>query len=161
MRASDYFFTFRDFIDLTKRLLSRSSARGYFGILILICAIFFLWLTSTLRFENIAILLFMIAMLYWRWDSKVPAMLALGCIISLALLLIGYQLDILPFADTAAEYIATWAYYFLILSLIKMTVEYFLGEKEITTTPVAQIKENFPPIKQAITKRVKKIRRIV
>jgi hypothetical protein len=127
---SEYFFTPKD---LFGAIRDRGSKRGAFGFVLLACAMFFLWMTSTLSFEGIALLLYVAAVIYWKLDARISFALAFASLVTIVVLLVLYNLGAVAAGNAAAEKIATWAYWFMLIGACSSIITVLRG-REIALT---------------------------
>ena len=67
---------------------------------------------------------FILAIIYWGMDSRVSIALALACLVIMPILLILFNKDILVNGEIWAEQAAVWAYYFLVIGVVRQIFEY-------------------------------------
>ena len=68
--------------------------------------------------------------IYWHLDSRVVIFLALICMITIPILLALANKNILFYGDAWAETVAVWAYYFLVIGVVRQIFEYRSEGKE-------------------------------
>jgi hypothetical protein len=136
MAISEYLFTPKDIWQIIKSFFRFNTKKSIFGLVLLFCAVLFLWLTSTLNFENIFLLLFLFVVFYWNLSWKFSIGIALACFIVIPILFIVYRTQIIPIGEIATEHIAEWAFYFLLIGAIQQFWQYRTG-----TAPMVEPKQ--------------------
>ena len=68
-------------------------------------------------------------MIYWRVDSSISIVLALVGFVCVPILLILYNKNILFQGEILSERVAVWAYYFLVIGIVKQIFEYLFESR--------------------------------
>ena len=124
LKISSYLLTPRDLFTLLKRFYHWSHYTDFLGLLILLTLASALSYLLLLPPEPIFFLCFIAATIYWHLDSRVSISLALLCLIAIPILLTLYNKNVLLLGDAWAETVAVWAYYFLVIGVVRQIFEY-------------------------------------
>ncbi len=116
-RLTDYLLTPGDVYGWLTTLHKRDYVGA--GLVVLVVALG----TVVLSFEGGAFLAFATALFYWRIDSRFAITCALVCLILIPVLLILSKF-MFVITDATAERVATFAFYFLSIGVIKQIWEY-------------------------------------
>lgn len=125
-KLTDYIFTPADVLYAVKKISLWD-----------ICAFTLLGVVAVLLFtfteisgEGIFFWLFFISLFCWRIDSRVSIGFALVCLVCIPILLVLFNNDILFLGDVWAEKVAVWAYFFLVIGVVKQIWEFKTEKKE-------------------------------
>jgi high-affinity Fe2+/Pb2+ permease len=127
MNLFDYFITPADLW----RMIRRFRTRDVLGVIVALLLIFGIPTISTLSLEESFFLIFLIAMFFWRIDSRVSIGLALACLVLAPIFLYGIggaSIATASLGNDGAHALAVWAFYFLSIGVIKQIWELRRGE---------------------------------
>jgi hypothetical protein len=122
-RLKDYIFVPKDFLDLIKKLWTWSHFTDWMGIIILAVYFFVFGYIFDASPEPLFFIAFILAMIYWSMDSRVSIALALACLVSIPVMQVLYNKNILFQGEIWSEKVAVWAYYFLVIGVVKQIFE--------------------------------------
>lgn len=123
INLKDYIFTFKDFGFFSKKFWKRTHYTDLLGLLSLIMYVFVLGGLYRVSAEPLFFFGFIIAMIYWSLDSRVSIALALVCLVLTPFCLFLFEKNMLFQGEGWAEKLAVWAFYFLVIGVIKQMVE--------------------------------------
>lgn len=123
-RIKDYLVTPRDIYELIKRAWKLSHYSDWLGVLLLAIYALVFGLFFSLALEPLFFFGFIIAVIYFSLDSRIAIGLALACLVIVPLLLYLSEEQILFYGEVWAERVAVWAYYFLVIGVVKQIFEY-------------------------------------
>lgn len=129
INLGEYFFTPKDvfrFLRLIYAWLNFKNAVGLAGVLVLTVIFYQGW---GLSFESSVFLTYLIATLYWWIDARVALGFGIGCLVLIPVFLILNQWGVLPEGENLAEDIAVWAYYFLVIGVIRQILKLRFKER--------------------------------
>lgn len=114
----------RDWLILGRRLWIRSHYSDWLGVLLLAIYTLVFGFFFSLPPEPLFFFGFIIAVIYFSLDSRIAIGLALACLVIVPLLLYLSEEQILFRGEIFAERVAVWAYYFLVIGVVKQIFEY-------------------------------------
>ncbi|MCK5416648.1 hypothetical protein KAI92_04440 [Candidatus Parcubacteria bacterium] len=129
-KLKNYIFVPKDVFSLSKKAWFWSHYTDWLGVLILFLYAVVFGLLFDVSGEPLFFIGFIIAIIYWRMDSRVSIALALVCLVCIPILLTLFNKDILFKGEIWAEQVAVWAYYFLVIGVVRQIFEYKEEEKE-------------------------------
>lgn len=122
-KIKDYILVPKDFGFFLKKLWQKADYTDFLGIfLLVIYALVFGWFFSV-SIEPLFFFGFIIAVIYWRMDSRVSIALALVCLVLTPLCLFLFEKNFLFQGEIWAEKLAVWAYFFLVIGVVKQMFE--------------------------------------
>jgi hypothetical protein len=120
---TEFFFTFRDFIALLRKITLHIPVKTIIGELLLCAVAALLFFVFNLALEPIIFGLIFLGVLYWNWEGRFVMGLAVVCLISIIVMqLVSYLLPIIPARHWGTQ-IATWSFYLLIIGVAKQIIE--------------------------------------
>ena len=122
---------------ITKDRVSTTSKTGkwwttYRNIIggIIVCGVMVgLFVFTSLTSIDIFFWIFFVAMLLWRFDSRIAIGGALMCLIAIPILLVAHRNFGYVEGEVWSEKVAVWAYYFLVIGVVGQIVEYISLKK--------------------------------
>ena len=124
LKIKDYILIPKDILTLGKMFRFWQHYTDWLGILILfLYVLLFGWLFGVPA-EPLFFIGFILAIIYWGMDSRVSIAFALACLVCVPILLILYNKNILFQGEIWAEQVAVWAYYFLVIGVVRQIFEY-------------------------------------
>ncbi len=87
------------------------------GAVVIICILLTLSLVTNLKLETIVLIIFPFFILYLRLTPAILTTLSMVCLLLIPILLILLHFNF-PYIDIAAERLAVWSVYLLIISVI-------------------------------------------
>lgn len=136
MAVADYLLTPYDIWRGLRWMYQRiREAKRYdwIGIVLIIGSAWFL--AGNVSLSLSVFVLFGLVVVYWNIDVRLPSTLAVVCLLLVPIQLFLFSQGMFPFGDTTAEVTATWAFYFLGISGIKLVIDQvWHRENGITTT---------------------------
>lgn len=132
-KIKNYILTPKDLYIIVKGWTKKMIIWDYSGIILILALSFILVYLWALPLEPIIFWLFILAIVYWNLDSRISIGLALACLITIPFLLILFNKNILLAGEDWAEQVAVWAYYFLVIGVVKQIVEYAMENREEKT----------------------------
>lgn len=124
MSVKDYLFNHKDLYALYGYARRRTSIQDWMGILLFVAVGAVVNQFYDVQAETIFFFMFILAIWRWNLDSRVSIGLALACLAIVPILLMLYNNLYLVQGDIWAERVAVWAYYFLVIGVIKQIFEY-------------------------------------
>ncbi len=122
-KLKDYIFVPKDIVILGRKFWFWSHYTDFLGILALLIYYVVLGRIFSLALEPLFFSGFILAIVYWDMDSRVAISLALLCLVIIPVLQILYNNNILFSGEIWSERIAVWAYYFLVIGVVKQIFE--------------------------------------
>jgi hypothetical protein len=129
INLKDYLFDHKDLHALYRYVRSRLSMQDWIGILLLVALVAVVNQFYVIQFEAIFFTIFILAIWRWNIDSRLAIGLALVCLVIVPILMMLYNNLYLVEGDIWAERVAVWAYYFLVIGVVKQIFEYRQTEK--------------------------------
>lgn len=122
-KIKDYIFLPKDFGFFGKNLWQKSHYTDFLGLFMLfIYVLVFGWFLAVPA-EPLFFFGFILAMIYWPLDSRVSIALALVCLVLTPLCLFLFDKNMLFQGEIWAEKLAVWAFYFLVIGVVKQMFE--------------------------------------
>ena len=137
-KTSDYLFTPGDCIRLARefwRGLKTLGFRDGIGLALLAGVALALRLSMGFGLEAIYFWVCAVAVVYWRLDARLPIGAALACLVTIPVLLLLYNQNILFTGDAWAERVAVWAYFFLVIGVAKQLFDLQVARHRTDTKP--------------------------
>ncbi|MCK5123114.1 MAG: hypothetical protein KAQ87_03125 [Candidatus Pacebacteria bacterium] len=129
-KTKDYILTPVDLHRGILHLVKKAGPKDIIGLAVLAGLFVFFRNYLEWQIDSSLFMLFWIALFYWKLDSRISIAGALACLISCPILLILFEKDILLLGEEYAEQAAVWAYYFLVIGVIKQIWEFRKESKE-------------------------------
>lgn len=123
-KLKDHILVPKDILILARSFWRWSHYTDWLGILALGLYIFVFGYLFTLPAEPLFFIGFILAIIYYEMDSRVSIALALVCLVTIPILLSLFNKNILYQGEIWAEQVAVWAYYFLVIGVVRQIFEY-------------------------------------
>ena len=130
-KAKDYILNPKDIFEMGKRLWQKSDLADRLGALNLILYALVFGRLFGIALEPLFFIGFIYAIIYFKMDSRVSIALALAGLVIIPILLELNYKNILFLGDIWAERVAVWAYYFLVIGVVKQIFEYRQENKKV------------------------------
>ncbi|MBU3978222.1 hypothetical protein KJ980_02025 [Patescibacteria group bacterium] len=130
-KFTDYILTPKDLLSGFLRLVKKATLKENAGMIALLVSFFLLthfylqW-----QIDSCLFLIFFFALILWDLDSRISFAFALVCLIFCPFLLAFENNFIYLDLKNWAEQFAVWAYYFLVIGVVKSLIEYKQENKE-------------------------------
>ena len=126
LRLSDWIFTFADLRNFFRRLfefVKNASKKDWLGFLIIVVLAVAMHFGLHFSLEGIFFWLFFFVLVFWNLDSRISIGLALAGLVVIPFLLALSSRGIFFASQAAAEQVAVWVYFFLVIGVAKQIIE--------------------------------------
>lgn len=129
-KLKNYLITPKDIYLGVKAIAKKASFDDLIKGLVLLIFYVLFKLYMSMSLEGIFFLLFILALFIWKLDSRVSISFGLVALICCPILLILSNQQIMLTGEYWAEKFAVYAYYFLVIGVIKQVVEYIMDNRK-------------------------------
>jgi len=128
INIKDYILVPKDVGVLAIRFWRRLNYTDWLGVVGIVLYVLVVGWMYGMPGEPLFFIGFILAMIYWQIDSRVSIALALVCLVCIPMLLVLFNKNMLFSGEIWAEQVAVWAYYFLVIGVVRQICEYW-GER--------------------------------
>lgn len=121
-KFSEYILTPFDIARGICAAYQQATLRDFIGILAVASIGIIMLIATPLSGTVLFFVIFIAVLLYWRLDARVPLTLGLACLVGIPILLLLFRTNILLTGEYRAEQIAVWAYYFLVIGVLRQVL---------------------------------------
>lgn len=129
-KITEYLFTPKDAWKGILYLAKNATFRDLLGVLLLPVVFVGVHYIIGWSLEAGIFWMFIVSMWYWRIDSRVAIGAALVCLVIIPLLLTLFRQEIFLTGEYWAERVAVWAYYFLVIGVVRQIFEYIKEQRQ-------------------------------
>lgn len=141
-KIKDYIFTPIDLYKAVLYLIKKAKRKDWIIFSALVLAFLFTKNYLNWQLDSSLFFIFLLAVFFWNLDSRIPIGLALICLIIVPFLLAIDEKLIVSELKGWAEQFAVWAYYFLVIGVIKQIWEFKNEKEEDKSETISEVAQN-------------------